>query len=454
MTDMIMTNAQLEDNAEFFINAFCPEDSTGTSMIVAGMVSIIKGNESDLERMKNQKWFERIWYTITGKNKATVKEMQARRDDLNKYLIKIISKLSDMARINSVQAAELSTAILTLDNEFRDMKVSVDKIARALNDKILSLDTYTFIINDIRNGKYPADKPLLSLLDIMSQLDSRTVKDLNRLRQLRETMEKSGFSFSSKINVREYAEQVFSLSEEKVGRILLFCQNLSERSRFLAYTCNLIENYFYLGETDRDVVRTDEAVSVSLRLSKLSDDSTCIVDNMYADLKAAIPEKFSRLSQMAETTEISAYIIGKSSAGKEDLFHVLAKEYENFTVKSIDFEPGCDEENNAKMQSIRKSIQNKEVNCVIYCVDVLAGKFEKQESGFIKSLSKSFPMLKIAIALTSCVNKSMERKLADYICNETGNRPVCLLAKNFVAGEDITVSAFGVDDLVEEVRSM
>ena len=167
MTDMIMTNAQLEDNAEFFINAFCPEDSTGTSMIVAGMVSIIKGNESDLERMKNQKWFERIWYTITGKNKATVKEMQARRDDLNKYLIKIISKLSDMARTNSVQAAELSTAILTLDDEFRDMKVSVDKIARALNDKILSLDTYTFIINDIRNGKYPADKPLLSLLDIM-----------------------------------------------------------------------------------------------------------------------------------------------------------------------------------------------------------------------------------------------------------------------------------------------
>ena len=48
MTDMIMTNAQLEDNAAFFINAFCPEDSTGTSLIVAGMVSIIKGNESEL----------------------------------------------------------------------------------------------------------------------------------------------------------------------------------------------------------------------------------------------------------------------------------------------------------------------------------------------------------------------------------------------------------------------
>ncbi len=383
MDNTLMTNTRLEDNAKRFINEFCPEESTSTSMIVAGMVSIIKGNESDLERIKNQKWFERIWYTITGKNKATIKEMQARRNDLNRYLIKIISKLSDMVRTNSVQAAELSSAILTLDNEFRDMKVSVDKIARALNDKIISLDTYTFIINDIRNRKYPANKPLLSLIDIMSQLDNRTAKDLNRLRQLKETMENSGFSFSSKINAREYAGQVFTLPEEKVGRILLFCQNLSERSRFLAYTCNLIENYFYLGQTDRDIVRSDEAIRDSLRISRLSDDSYCIVDNMYVDLKKAIPERFSQLSLMAKAGKISACIIGKSSVGKDDLFHVL-KEYENFNVKPIHFEPGCSEEN------VKKSIKNKEVNCVIYCVDVSTGKFEKKRVSLLSHFRTLF----------------------------------------------------------------
>lgn len=454
MTNMTMTDAQLENNAKFFINEFCPEDSASTTMIVAGMVSIIKGNESDLERMKKQKWFERIWYTITGKNKATVKEMQARRDDLSKYLIKIILKLSDMERTNSAQAAELSSAILILDNEFRDMKVSVDKIARALNDKILSLDTYAFIINDIRNKRYPADKPLLSLIDIMSQLDNRTANNQNKLRQLKETMENSGFSFNAKINAWEYAGQVFSLPEEKVGRILLFCQNFSERSRFLAYTCNLIENYFYLGKTDRDVIRTDEVIRDSLGHSDLFDDSACIVDNMYTDLKEAIPEKFSQLSRMAEAAKVSVYIIGKSSVGKEDLFDVLVKKYENITVKSVNIELGCDEENSVKLQSVRKSIQNKEVNCVIYCVDVSAGKFGKQEKELIKSLSEDFSMLKIVIALTHCVNKSMGHELADYIYNETGNKSVCVLAKDFVAGENIIVPAFGVGELVEEVRSM
>ena len=157
---------------------------------------------------------------------------------------------------------------------------------------------------------------------------------------------------------------------------------------------------------------------------------------------------------MAETAKISVYIIGNSSVGKEDLFDVLTKKYENLIVKSVNFDPGCNEKNNAKMQSIRKAIQDQEVNCVIYCIDVSTGIFGKQESEFIKSLSKSFPTLKIAIALTYCVSKSMGRELADYIYQETGKKPICVLAKDFAADEGITVTAFGVDDLVEEVRSM
>lgn len=455
MANAIMTNVQLENSATSFVDEFCLKNKEDTSMIVAGMVAIIKGNESALEKMKNQKWFERIWYTITGKNKATVEEMRQKRDDLNKYLVKIISRIANMVEINSIQAAEISSAILTLDNDFREMKVSVDKIARALNDKILSLDTFTFITNDIRNGKYPADKPLLSLIDIMSQIDGRTAKDQKRLRQLKETMESCGFSFNDKINAREYAEQVFSLPEEKVGRILLFCQNLSERSRFLVYTCNLIENYFYLSETDRDVVRnqTDEAIKKSLYYSSLSDSAYCLVDRMYADIENAIPENFSKLSSMAEAVKISAYVIGKSSTGKEDLSNVLAKEYENLTVKSIDFTRGSDKENNENLQRVRDSVKSNEVNCLIYCVDALSGKFEQFESELIKSLSESFPMHHIVIALTTCINKSADREIADYIYNTTGKKPICVLAKDFVADNDITISAFGIEDLMEEVRS-
>lgn len=456
MADRIISNTLLENSAKSFIDEFCAENDADTSMIVAGMVSIIKGNESAFEKMKRQRWFERIWYTISGKNKATIEEMQQKRDLLNKYLVKIISRLSNMTGANSAQAAELSHAVLALDDEFRAMRVSVDKIARALNDKIHSLDTYTFIITDIQNGKYPADKPLLSLIDIMSQLDSKTSKDLNRLRQLKETMVKSGFSFDAKITAREYAEQVFTISEEKVGRMLLFCQNLSERSRFLAYTANLMENYFYLGETDRDVVKnqTDEIIEDALLYSKLSGDFYCVVDKMYADLKNAIPDDFSRLLSMAENCRISACVIGKNSAGKGDLLCILEKEYGDFSVRSVNLEPGRDADNEEKMNAVRNAVQNGEINCIIYCVDVSGGKFEEYERNLIKSLSVSFSSLRIVVALTNCVNKSMGKDLADLICKQTGRRPVCVLAKDFEIAENMTVSAFGVDELVEEIRTL
>ena len=76
MADRIISNTLLENSAKSFIDEFCAENDADTSMIVAGMVSIIKGNESAFEKMKRQRWFERIWYTISGKNKATIEEMQ------------------------------------------------------------------------------------------------------------------------------------------------------------------------------------------------------------------------------------------------------------------------------------------------------------------------------------------------------------------------------------------
>lgn len=454
MADMIMSDQRLKNNVDNIVVDFVQNSRDDTSLIVAGMVSIIKGNEADLERMKNQRWFERIWYTISGKNKATVAEMRSRRDELNKYLIMIINRLLNQSSIVESQTMELSSAILSLDDEFREMKISVDKIARALNDKILSLDTYDFIKDEIRNNKFPADQPLLSLIDIMSQLDNRTVNDRRRLQQLKETMENSGFSFDTRVSAREYAKQVLSLPKEKAGRILLFCQNFSQVSKFLAYTCNLIENFFYLSATDRDLVEDspNSTINASLCASNLDDDSACRLDSMYTDLTDEISNGFSRLSEMAKSLKISAYIVGKSSSGKDDLCCVLDKEYENFTVKSIDFDVGSGTKNEENQRIIKRSVEDQKMNCVIYCVDAMLGRFEEREAAFLKDISNAFPKPKIAVALTNCVNNSGSREFSDYIRSKTALEPICVLAKDRVFDDDRIIHAFGVDELVERVQ--
>lgn len=450
MADMIMTEKnKLEKTSDAFIEEFCTQNSAETSMIIAGMMSIIKGNEKTLENMKNQKWFQRIWFTLTGKNNATVKEMQLKRDELCKYLVKIISKLTDMVAVNSAQAADLSNAVIILDDELRNMKVSVDKIARALNDKILSLDNYTFITNDIRNKKYPADKPLLSLIDIMSQLDSRTAKDKKRLLQLKETMENSGFSFSEKISAKDYAQQVFTLSDEKVGRILLFCQDLSERSRFLAYTAHLIENYFYLGKTDRELVieQSDEAINDALWRAGLSDGQHCKAGDMYTDLSDALPDKFNKLIEMAKLPNISACIVGKDTTSKSELLDALNKRYENITAESVCFKPGNDRHNEESAEEIKSSAKNGKINCIVYCVDVPSAKFEDFEAQIIGEFCRTLSPEKVIIALINCINKSIERELSEYISSKTGKTPIAVLVNDFE-----TKKSFGLDELVDEMR--
>lgn len=265
----------------------------------------------------------------------------------------------------------------------------------------------------------------------------------------------AGFTFESKINAREYANQVFALPKEKIGRIYLFCQNLSERSRFLAYTCYLVENYFFLSETDKDIARnqTDEAIDSSLLYSRLSRQADCVVDKMYNDLTKAIPEEFNRISEMASVTEVSAYMIGKDSTGNRELLDVL-KKYEHLSVRFVSMETNSEKKNNENIQKIKNAVKNNEVNSVIYCVDATSGKFESAESEAIKSISEDFPMLCVSVALTNCINKVSDKELADFIFKETGKKPICLLAKDCDLDGGITRSAYGVDELVDDVRSL
>lgn len=480
MADIISTKIEFDNNAaNAFVEEFCKQNETETSMIVAGMMAVINGNDEILEKMKNQKWFERIWFTITGKNKASVQEMQRNRDVLNKYLVQMIVKITNMVEAHSVQAVQLSSVILRLDGQLREMKIDIDKIAMALNDKIIDLKNYDFIKDDIRNGKYPTDKPLLSLIDIISQLDSITLNDPKRLQQLKETMENSGFSFDSKVDVREYAEQVLELPKEKAGRILLFCQNFSKSSRFLAFTSSLLESCLYLGETDLSVVReSGEAVQNALSRSRLSEGAGCIVENMYNDLKKVVPDRYAELSSLAKKYKveqsnkiqrrINGVVVGREDSEKNTLLSSILK-HESMgiatsTVGSAIFDryfsvnnmltlydtPGLelgDMSNN--IQNIKALVKEKAINTLLYCVSFKSTRFFPAEAELISELRKEKRNLAVYIILTECSDPDDddEQKMIRYIREQTNNaKVISVYTKKY-----INVSPYGIQELIDEV---
>lgn len=289
MEQIILSNAQLEQYSSEFVDEFCGNDSE-TSKIIAGLTAIVNDNEADLEKMKNQKWFQRIGKTITGQNKATVEAMKERREDLAKFTVKAIDKLYNMNLNNNQMSAFLSYALSINCEHMVNLEDSVKQLAYKLNDKINSVEKCNDIITDIQNGIFNPSKPLLSLIEIMEQVDERTANNPSKMDRIKQTMVSSGFNFDEHINLQSFANDVFKMPEEKVGSLYLFCQKHSE-NYFLKFACRLIENYFYQPKINRAVALSNgSAIKNAMSCCGLISEIECSLDDMYSDFKDILPQ--------------------------------------------------------------------------------------------------------------------------------------------------------------------
>lgn len=480
-----LTSKQLEQNAEAFVNEYKNVPDDEISRIVAGMTAIIEGNEAAYESMKSQKWFERIWYGLTLKNKATVKEMQAKREELTKYTIKILVKMNNLMNEHSECIHDLYRALAVVR---RDLDVVVDEVnllAHKLNEKIMSFDNYYYLLNEIRNNKFDVNSPLISLIDIMSLIDSRTAKDTKKLRQIKETMEQMGFDFSKKVDILAFSEEVLSLPEDSVGRILLFCQSFSHRSRFLAYTCALMENYFYLWETEKRLARENgEAVNTALYHSQLTREANCVVDEMFNDLMREIPHSFEVTEIASEfiapmtpanyfstktTKSVSVIVTGMTGTGRSTLINAIfgwnkaatgrgrsvtlqTSKYSNDKDNICLYDTvGCEinsQKNATLIADIKAMIQHNQSYVIWYCISSLTNKYEDFILQELQSLG--IPMI---IVLTQSIDEddSLETEI---IRSNSGtplrNVPVIpVLAKDYVIRQEV-IPAFGLEELIDK----
>lgn len=460
MEQLIITNAQLEQYTTEFVSEFCV-DNAETSKIIAGMTAIVNNHEAALEQMKNQKWFQRIWKTITGKNKATVQEMQAKRDILSKYTVMVIEKLLNMTSVNAQMSADLSYALSVACEQLIELENSVKQLAYKLNEKINSVDNFHQLITQIQNGKY-SKKALLGLIEIMIQIDYRTASDLNKMKLLKETMETHGFDFTESFNAEKFADEILSMPEEEVGYIYLFCQKFPE-NRFLNYACRLIENYFYQIKTNREIVLSDgSAVRNAMIACRFTSQTPGKIELLYDDTVNLLPSTFVKIEEANIQKKITEYIkcpkfripfnlkvgiIGKKGAGKSTLSRCLKKVYginavsENgFVVNDID-----------KVNFVRilqKSIEKDHINRMIYCVNSSCNRIENYEKEIINSISEEYPDL--VIVLTNCISQKSADDLYNTIFQMTQRKAICVLAERYETDAGIK-EAYGLDLLVERL---
>lgn len=282
-----------------------------TERIISGMTSIIDANEDKLAAMQNQDWFKRIWLTVSGKNKATVKEMEENRNKLAAYSVQVFAKFIEEKCISDAVISNLAIRSNDIYSSHLELQGIMYEIVNNLNVKIDGVDNYNNLITDIQNDKYSYEKIFVSLLEILSLLDKQMSSNKERLIRIRETMEKGGFDFHQNVSIIDFAEQILALPEESIGRIHLFTQNHMEFI-FIRFACCLIEQYYFEPISNRAIIK-ENAVKTALRTCGLKGIEICDIDAFYNDIKNSTINKFAMLK---ETITPNGSPVGEKPGGR------------------------------------------------------------------------------------------------------------------------------------------
>ena len=331
------------------------QDTSALTTTMGQMTTLLQDitdlqNDSDsrVEAMEKQGWFKRMWNTITGKNKATVKELQKNQDKVVTYVSEAVSNLYNMNcidqqvicslgnRMNQIYAQvtdvyqeqlQMKAQIAELQQIQQQTLQALGNFVTTLNEKIESVDNFHMLTTEIQQGRYNDPSSLYSLCCVLAQLDKRTLEDERKCSILREALVQSQIVHEDGITVRQYMEEILSLPENKVGVVYLELCNFRE-----SFPANLfaemIENYHFLS-----------------KMEKMSKKKAVLVQRILEQYELDDSAEFSSLDVFESFLENK----------QESIANV-----ENIRIATADTESNLEEQNAASNREEQNAASNRE----------------------------------------------------------------------------------------------
>lgn len=220
------------------------------NVIIAGMTDLMEENDAKVAMLENQDWFQRMSYTITGQNKMTQREIQQNHEKINLYVTQALGELYNQNCINHEIILGLGNRINELYASQVEIKQMIGAFAQKLNEKIESIDSYHMLVTEVNQGVYRNKNNFVSLCQIMSQLDLRTVKDDRKMNILIRAMEEQEILKENRVTILNVLKELLEVSDNEAGMLMLFLGNI--RSDMLA---NVMEQTLYAYYTVPEMIR-------------------------------------------------------------------------------------------------------------------------------------------------------------------------------------------------------
>ena len=254
------TENKLYDETQYYSK----NSSHNINFILASMLTLFNNVDLSIEIIEDQDWFRSMCNIIFNKRKASSDDIKKSYDLICAYIIKYIEKLLYDQQIDSC-------IILGLCNQLNKVYVEHIKYNKILieylkkfNESVNDLDNFSNLNTAIQRGKYSHTPSIISIYNILSQIDKACINDYKKIEIIKNSMMEQCILSKEQVLLSTHIENISNLTIDEASRIYIELAGL--RSNFIAnLTLNVIENqYFSPNRLEiEDIVGNISSISLS-----------------------------------------------------------------------------------------------------------------------------------------------------------------------------------------------
>ena len=202
-----------------------------------------------------------------------------------------------------------------------DLNVKMKKlnIARKnLEASINSVDNFNMLITEIDQGVYTAGNALLSICNVLSQLDRRILCDSRKLEIIRRSLEKQNILNDTKMLLREYLTDILCAPAEELGEILEL--GMIRNNCVADTTLTIVDTYFSMEIMEREAKSVPVWISDVIKEKGLSDTISFSTNEIYNDFISSKVHVMEELSAKDESVYNQSQNAEGLKGTEEDLF--------------------------------------------------------------------------------------------------------------------------------------
>ena len=266
--------------------------------LMSGMAAEKENIDSMTTMLEKQPWYKKCIKTITGKNKATVKEISEHKDKIMSYTSSALAQLYENSKIEQQQIIALGEAVNSVNGQLaatnyellktqsavvnlrNELVQSIKGLANALNEKITSVDNFHTLITEIEHGIYDYGNVIASIFTVIAQIDRRTAGDERKLDLINKAMTDKGYLNDDEHSLREYMQMVADLPEKTAGSDYYEFYCLTDNT-YAAMFAELMQSYVFLPKLEKKSKKVDKIIDGILESYDADPDTPFTTNDLY-----------------------------------------------------------------------------------------------------------------------------------------------------------------------------